>query len=510
MRTLNRRTFLGTLGAASGLHHRPPPRPRRPRLHRAERHDPARPGRLRHAGAAPGQHRPRAPAGPAVRRGRRSQPRQPGLRRLGAVRQPRSDPPVPRGPDVGRRRHRHPRRPRRRAGDHGDLLPEAEPPGRRHPVLRGLPRDAREGDRHPGRRQHHARSPARQHQHRGAAERQGRDLAQAGGAACSTKCGARCRPRASSARAVAPARLQQQADRHTLAAWIKAGVDRHRARGAQLDRIGRSGRRACRSITQSGPPVPDGFNWALWQGPEPDRPYHPSYTFAVYRGWYAYGTGCLGDMGHYSLWQPYRILDLGVPEFVEARPNNDACRRRATTSATAGTCRRSAFPKASTVRWRHPATARPAGGRHVLVRRRDEAADAGGAVRGRRGPRGRGDAHHRRQGQDPVRLPRQCAAPDPEEPPAGVRGIGRRPDVGHDAAPTTSGSTRSGTARSRKGSFEQVAPLAEAVTLAAIALRVPYKRLLWDAAAMEFTNSPEATRLVRREQYRQGWEAIIG
>ena len=25
-------------------------------------------------------------------------------------------------------------------------------------------------------------------------------------------------------------------------------------------------------------------------------------------------------MGHYSLWQPYRILNLGVPEFVEARP----------------------------------------------------------------------------------------------------------------------------------------------------------------------------------------------
>jgi hypothetical protein len=64
--------------------------------------------------------------------------------------------------------------------------------------------------------------------------------------------------------------------------------------------------------------------------------------------------------------------------------------------------------------------------------------------------------------------------------------------------------------RKSRGSFEQVAPLAEAVTLAAIALRVPYKRLLWDAAAMQFTNSPEATRLVRREQYRQGWEAIVG
>jgi len=60
--------------------------------------------------------------------------------------------------------------------------------------------------------------------------------------------------------------------------------------------------------------------------------------------------------------------------------------------------------------------------------------------------------------------------------------------------------------KTSKGSFEQVAPLAEAVTLANIALRVPYKRLLWDAAKMEFTNSPEANKLVRREQTRVGWE----
>ena len=61
-----------------------------------------------------------------------------------------------------------------------------------------------------------------------------------------------------------------------------------------------------------------------------------------------------------------------------------------------------------------------------------------------------------------------------------------------------------------KGSFEQVAALAEAVTLAGIALRVPYKRLLWDAQKTEFTNSTEANALVRRSQYRQGWETLIG
>ena len=54
-----------------------------------------------------------------------------------------------------------------------------------------------------------------------------------------------------------------------------------------------------------------------------------------------------------------------------------------------------------------------------------------------------------------------------------------------------------------------MAALAEAVTLAGIALRVPYKRLLWDAATTTFTNSGEATALVRREQYREGWGAMF-
>lgn len=48
------------------------------------------------------------------------------------------------------------------------------------------------------------------------------------------------------------------------------------------------------------------------------------------------------------------------------------------------------------------------------------------------------------------------------------------------------------------------------MTLANISLRVPYKRLLWNAELMEFTNSAEANKFVRREQYRDGWEKIIG
>ena len=58
------------------------------------------------------------------------------------------------------------------------------------------------------------------------------------------------------------------------------------------------------------PPVPDGFNWDLWLGLVPDRPYHPNYTHNVFRGWYDFGAGAIADMGHYSLWPMF--LTLGI------------------------------------------------------------------------------------------------------------------------------------------------------------------------------------------------------
>jgi predicted dehydrogenase len=59
------------------------------------------------------------------------------------------------------------------------------------------------------------------------------------------------------------------------------------------------------------PTVPNGLNWDLWLGPAAERPYHPAYTHAVFRGWFDFGTGALGDMGHYSFHQIFQILKLG-------------------------------------------------------------------------------------------------------------------------------------------------------------------------------------------------------
>ena len=61
------------------------------------------------------------------------------------------------------------------------------------------------------------------------------------------------------------------------------------------------------------PPIPKGFNWKLWLGPVPDRPYHPNYTHNVFRGWYDFGGGSIADMGHYSLFPLFRTLGIETP-----------------------------------------------------------------------------------------------------------------------------------------------------------------------------------------------------
>src|SRR5262249_5710264 len=69
------------------------------------------------------------------------------------------------------------------------------------------------------------------------------------------------------------------------------------------------------------PPVPEGFDWTLWLGPSLDRPYHPNYTHTNFRGWYEFGGGSIADMGHYSLWPIFQMLELDSPGSVESTPS---------------------------------------------------------------------------------------------------------------------------------------------------------------------------------------------
>jgi predicted dehydrogenase len=64
--------------------------------------------------------------------------------------------------------------------------------------------------------------------------------------------------------------------------------------------------------------VPEGLDWDLWLGPAPERPFNHVYLPFVWRGWYDFGGGAIGDMGCYSFDTIFRVLKLGAPTSVEA------------------------------------------------------------------------------------------------------------------------------------------------------------------------------------------------
>ena len=71
------------------------------------------------------------------------------------------------------------------------------------------------------------------------------------------------------------------------------------------------------------PPVLADLDWDLWLGPAPYRPYHSCYCPAVWRGWRAFGSGGMGDMGCHTanvIFRGLRLEKLWHPDPDQPRP----------------------------------------------------------------------------------------------------------------------------------------------------------------------------------------------
>jgi len=66
------------------------------------------------------------------------------------------------------------------------------------------------------------------------------------------------------------------------------------------------------------PAVPSTLDWDLWLGPAPERPYHQAYHPGVWRCWWDFGCGMMGDRGAHTLDPVFWALKLGHPTSVEA------------------------------------------------------------------------------------------------------------------------------------------------------------------------------------------------
>ena len=246
-------------------------------------------------------------------------------------------------------------------------------------------------------------------------------------------------------------------------------------------------------------PVPKDFNWDLWLGPVPARPYHPTYTHAVFRGWYDFGGGSIADMGHYSLFPLFLTFGIDKPAKSADAYGTTTC--TLDNQVSKGVVNDVAFPLSCMIRFQFPATRIFGqfdlywydGGMKPLTP--DELV-ADGKSLGREGMMFVGDkgkilAEFR--GENPRLIPESKMA-----------------GVSDKMAEVTGPSTNEAwidAFRNKKqtpGSFLLAGPVTETILLGAVSLRAR-KRVEYDSVNMTITNVAEANQFLTRE-YRPGWE----
>jgi len=244
-------------------------------------------------------------------------------------------------------------------------------------------------------------------------------------------------------------------------------------------------------------PVPETLNWDCWLGPAPFRPYKKNaYHPVMWRGWYDFGTGALGDETPHLVDAIFWGLDARAPAAVE--PVTTMCQ-----PADSET-----YPGACVMKWEFPANgsrpgfalywhergltpplppdlesglALPESGSLIIGSKATLLLSGEGA----RDPRILPDAKHREMGAPPVITERSPG--HLEEWMAACRG-----DKPLDFP---------------KSNFFYAGPFTEAMLLGNVAARVQ-RRIEWDSANLQVTNLSAANQHITK-QYREGWQTTL-
>jgi hypothetical protein len=249
------------------------------------------------------------------------------------------------------------------------------------------------------------------------------------------------------------------------------------------------------------PPIPKGFNWELWLGPVPHRPYHPNYTHNVFRGWYDFGGGSIADMGHYSLFPLFLTFGIETP------PLSAEAYGTTTRTIVDKVCREVhndvAFPYSCMVRFKfgkqknlppfhlfwYDGGIRPFPPEELEMDNKSLPREGLMFV----GSNGKILAGFR--GENPQIIPEKK-----------MRAYSGPKKLLEEGQLRRSSSWISSIKRGQEspGSFRLAGPVTETINLAAVALRARVK-VDYDTANMKVTNLQEANKYLTRE-YRKGWE----
>ena len=262
-------------------------------------------------------------------------------------------------------------------------------------------------------------------------------------------------------------------------------------------------------IPTDTPPIPADFDWQLWLGPSLDRPYHPHYTHAVFRGWYEFGGGALADMGHYSLWPVFTQFGLDAPIVVESRASH-LC--TLTDNVAVRIKNDYSFPAACTIRFKFAVKgARSAldlfwydGSMQPPTPAELEASNQELPAEGMMFVGDKGKVLAGFLGENPKIISgnkmREDRASDKQ---TGAERQGRAGRGRRDAGALWAAACKGGPPT--YGDFLLAGPISDAFNLGAVSLRLGGKRLRFDAAGGKVTNVAEANKCLTRD-YRPGWE----
>ena len=256
-------------------------------------------------------------------------------------------------------------------------------------------------------------------------------------------------------------------------------------------------------------PVPNTLDWDLWVGPAAMRPYVGVWTEASFkgtqqskyahfhphvyhdygwRGWWDFGCGSLGDMGCHVMDAPNWALSLGAPSSVELVASS----RLTLEMAPYWSIVRYEFPDrgnlpACTLTW-YEGGKQPELPPEMAGKQWDDNGTLFVGDKGKILCGALSDSPHLL----PDTLMKDYHFPAPTIP--------RVP--GNDAYQDFIRACKGGPAAS--SNFEVSAPLTETVLLGNLAMRLPGRKLHWDAATMTVTNAPDAAPFIQA-QYREGW-----
>lgn len=282
-----------------------------------------------------------------------------------------------------------------------------------------------------------------------------------------------------------------------------------------------------RPVWPQGVPTPSGsfeipkeLDWDLWLGPAKKIDFNPAYLPFNWRGWWAFGTGALGDMACHIMDPVFRILPIDYPSSVECSVAT-IYKEMWNDSANPDSCPPSSimhlvYPRKDgkgniKVSW-HDGGLLPERPEELLPEEAMGNWDGGVIMEGTKG-KIMCDCYGANPRLLPTKLMQEKAVPKET--------IKRVPE-GHYLQWVNA--CMEGYGKGVTSSpFDYAGPFTESILMGNLAIRSFFmksagtnggnrypgrKRLLWDAKNMKITNFDEANQFVKRE-YRDGWKLSL-